>query len=48
VEAQWRIIDPILEGWEQDESPLPTYAAGSQGPEEAESILAPGQHWRAV
>jgi len=48
VEAQWRIIDPILEGWEQDDGPLPTYPAGSQGPNEAESILAPGQHWRAI
>jgi glucose-6-phosphate 1-dehydrogenase len=48
VEAQWRIIDPILEGWEHDDRPLPTYAAGSQGPEEASSILAPGQRWRAI
>jgi glucose-6-phosphate 1-dehydrogenase len=48
VEAQWRIIDPILEGWEKDDSRLPTYAAGTQGPEEANSILAPGQRWRAI
>jgi glucose-6-phosphate 1-dehydrogenase len=48
VEAQWRIIDPILEGWEKDEGELPTYPAGSQGPEEAGSILAPGQRWRAI
>jgi glucose-6-phosphate 1-dehydrogenase len=48
VEAQWRIIDPILEAWEEDDRPLPTYPAGSQGPEEAESILAPGQRWRAI
>jgi glucose-6-phosphate 1-dehydrogenase len=48
VEAQWRIIDPILERWEQDDQPLPTYPAGSQGPDDAESILAPGQRWRAV
>jgi glucose-6-phosphate 1-dehydrogenase len=48
VEAQWRIIDPILEAWEKDDSPLPTYAAGSQGPEEANSILAPGHRWRAI
>jgi glucose-6-phosphate 1-dehydrogenase len=48
VEAQWRIIDPILEGWEKDDSPLPTYPAGTQGPEEANSILAPGHRWRAV
>jgi glucose-6-phosphate 1-dehydrogenase len=48
VEAQWRIIDPILESWEKGEEPLATYAAGSQGPEEADSILAPGQRWRAI
>jgi len=48
VEAQWRIIDPILEAWAKDDSPLPTYAAGSHGPEEADSILAPGQRWRAI
>ncbi len=48
VEAQWRIIDPILEAWEQDDRPLPTYPAGSHGPEEADSILAPGHRWRAI
>jgi glucose-6-phosphate 1-dehydrogenase len=48
VEAQWRIIDPILEAWDKDDRGLPTYPAGSQGPEEAESILAPGHHWRAI
>ena len=30
VEAQWRIIDPILQAWAQDDSPLPQYPAGSQ------------------
>jgi glucose-6-phosphate 1-dehydrogenase len=48
VEAQWRIIDPILEAWAKDDTPLPTYPAGSQGPEEANSILAPGHRWRAI
>jgi glucose-6-phosphate 1-dehydrogenase len=48
VEAQWRIIDPILEAWEKDDGALPTYPAGSQGPEETESILASGQRWRAI
>jgi glucose-6-phosphate 1-dehydrogenase len=48
VEAQWRIIDPILEAWEKDDGPLPSYAAGSQGPAEADSILEPGDRWRAV
>jgi glucose-6-phosphate 1-dehydrogenase len=48
VEAQWRIIDPILERWEEDEDPLATYAAGTPGPPEADEILAPGQRWRAI
>jgi glucose-6-phosphate 1-dehydrogenase len=49
VEAQWRIIDPILENWSSDsDGPLPTYAAGSPGPDEANSLLTSGQHWRAI
>ena len=36
VEAQWSIIDPILEAWGQQHGPLPQYPAGSHGPEEAE------------
>jgi glucose-6-phosphate 1-dehydrogenase len=48
VEAQWRIIDPILESWEKGDEPLATYAAGSPGPKEADEILAPGHRWRAI
>ena len=48
VEAQWRIIDPILESWEKGDEPLATYAAGSPGPQEADEILAPGHRWRAI
>ncbi len=48
VEAQWRIIDPILASWEDDDAPLAEYPAGSHGPEEADKILAPGHHWRAI
>jgi glucose-6-phosphate 1-dehydrogenase len=48
VEAQWRIIDPILQGWGQMDGAVPQYAAGSEGPEEANSLLEPGQHWRAI
>jgi glucose-6-phosphate 1-dehydrogenase len=48
VEAQWRIIDPILEGWEKDDGEVATYPAGSPGPQEADEILAPGQRWRAI
>jgi glucose-6-phosphate 1-dehydrogenase len=48
VEAQWRIIDPILEGWAGTPGPLPQYPAGSSGPEEANAILADGQAWRTI
>jgi glucose-6-phosphate 1-dehydrogenase len=48
VEAQWRIIDPILDDWEKDREPLANYPAGSAGPEEANSLLAPGHRWRAI
>ena len=46
VEAQWRICDPIVEVWEQAPGPLPQYEAGSQGPAEAESLLAGS--WRTI
>jgi glucose-6-phosphate 1-dehydrogenase len=48
VEAQWRIIDPILASWEQDGTPLEEYPAGSPGPEASRRILEPGHRWRAI
>jgi glucose-6-phosphate 1-dehydrogenase len=48
VEAQWRICDPILQGWAQDDSALPKYPAGSDGPDEADRLLEEGQRWRAI
>ncbi|MDX6714583.1 MAG: glucose-6-phosphate 1-dehydrogenase [Baekduia sp.] len=48
VEAQWRICDPVLRAWEAMGGALPQYAAGSQGPEEAATILSPGHEWRMI
>ncbi|HKY59874.1 MAG TPA: glucose-6-phosphate dehydrogenase [Gemmatimonadota bacterium] len=50
VEAQWRIISPILEAWsEQEPPPFPNYAAGSQGPEAAARLTARNGHaWRDI
>jgi glucose-6-phosphate 1-dehydrogenase len=48
VEAQWRIIDPILDAWARADGAVPQYAAGSQGPDEAESLLRSGDAWRAI
>jgi glucose-6-phosphate 1-dehydrogenase len=48
VEAQWRICDPIVQAWQAMPGPLPQYAAGSQGPEEADRVLLPGHAWRRI
>jgi glucose-6-phosphate 1-dehydrogenase len=48
VEAQWRIIDPIIKAWESAKTPLAQYPAGSQGPQEAESLLLGGHTWRMI
>jgi glucose-6-phosphate 1-dehydrogenase len=48
VEAQWRICDPIVSTWQQMPGPLPTYPAGTAGPEEANALLLGDDQWRAV
>jgi glucose-6-phosphate 1-dehydrogenase len=48
VEAQWRICDPIVKAWQEHREKLAQYEAGSQGPEEAASILLDGHSWRAI
>jgi glucose-6-phosphate 1-dehydrogenase len=48
VAEQWRIIDPILEHWASEDGALPTYAAGSAGPEEANQLMLDDHHWRAI
>jgi glucose-6-phosphate 1-dehydrogenase len=48
VDASWTVIDPILEAWAASPEPLPTYPAGTAGPEEANRLLRPGTHWRPL
>ena len=48
IEALWGIIDPILTAWHDGPDPLPQYAAGSDGPEEADRLLAEGRRWRRL
>jgi glucose-6-phosphate 1-dehydrogenase len=48
VEAQWRIMDPVVARWENDEGPLPQYSAGSYGPLEADALLSGDDRWRAI
>ena len=40
VEAEWRIITPIEEAWAELPTPqFPNYAAGSEGPDQANSLI---------
>jgi glucose-6-phosphate 1-dehydrogenase len=49
VEAGWAVVDPILNAWQQGECGLTTYAAGSDGPREADDLLArDGRQWRKL
>ncbi len=48
VEAQWRIIDPIIAAWKKTDGPIAQYEAGSQGPQEAEALLPGESGWRTV
>jgi glucose-6-phosphate 1-dehydrogenase len=48
IEASWKMVDPIINGWEaQNNPPLYTYPIGSWGPQEADQLLArDGRLWR--
>jgi glucose-6-phosphate 1-dehydrogenase len=50
VEAQWRLITPIEEAWaNQGVRALPSFPAGTDGPAEAEEMLARNGHrWRRL
>ncbi len=47
VEAAWDILMPIIKAWENSPSVnFPNYAAGMQGPEDAEALIAKdGHNW---
>jgi glucose-6-phosphate 1-dehydrogenase len=48
VDQSWRIVQPLIEGFEQVAVPLAHYPAGSWGPREADALLlAAGDIWRA-
>lgn len=41
IELSWKLIDPILEGWESEHAPpLSFYESGTWGPAEADHLLA--------
>jgi glucose-6-phosphate 1-dehydrogenase len=50
IEAGWRVVQPFLDAWHQTPSAgLATYRAGSEGPKEADELLArDGRRWRPI
>ncbi|GBR04068.1 glucose-6-phosphate dehydrogenase [Acetobacter oeni] len=39
VQASWRWIEPVLDGWAENVRPMETYPAGSRGPASADELL---------
>jgi glucose-6-phosphate 1-dehydrogenase len=48
VEAQWKIIDPVIKRWSKDKTEPAKYEAGSQGPDGASDLLLGDDVWRAI
>ena len=57
IEASWRLFTPVLEKWHEVDKncdknlpcPLYFYAAGSDGPKEADLLIKPGDNpWRPI
>jgi glucose-6-phosphate 1-dehydrogenase len=48
VDAAWRVVDPLIRFWESHRPKrMPTYAAGSWGPREADELIEEiGSEWR--
>jgi glucose-6-phosphate 1-dehydrogenase len=47
VEWAWRVVDPLIKAWKSETGPLPTYAAGSWGPSQADRLFTtPDRGWR--
>ena len=47
VEAQWRLVDPVVKAWAADKKTVYQYPAGSQDPEASKVIFeAEDQFWR--
>jgi glucose-6-phosphate 1-dehydrogenase len=49
VEASWRLLTPVLEAWEKDQSRPYRYAAGSDSFAEADKLIeSDGRKWRKL
>jgi glucose-6-phosphate 1-dehydrogenase len=50
IEAGWRVVQPILDAWSENRAAeIPIYSAGSNGPGEADALIArDGRRWPAL
>jgi glucose-6-phosphate 1-dehydrogenase len=50
IEAGWRVVQPLLDAWrDAPDEHLASYRAGSDGPKEADELLArDGHRWRPI
>jgi len=48
VDAQWSIIDPILEAWSEGRPALAENEAGTPVPAEEDALIGGGRHWRPL
>lgn len=47
VEAQWKLVDPIVKAWAEDKGPVHQYHAGNRDPKESSVIFeSEDQFWR--
>lgn len=49
VEVSWRLLTPVLEAWQKDDSVPPIYAAGSDSFTQADALIeSDGRKWRKL
>ena len=47
VARSWRIVDPVMQYWADDQRPIPLYQAATWGPPEADALIGrDGRRWR--
>ncbi|MBV9568219.1 MAG: glucose-6-phosphate dehydrogenase, partial [Hyphomicrobiales bacterium] len=49
-EEAWRVVQPVLDAWARDKAKFPNYVSGSDGPQDADELIARdgGRQWRAL
>ncbi|MGB9165660.1 MAG: glucose-6-phosphate dehydrogenase, partial [Rhodomicrobium sp.] len=50
VDEAWRVVQPVIDAWAADNADVNTYVSGSEGPLEADGLLARSGNfaWRTI